>query len=81
MHFVDWFNCLSDEIILMIFRWLPKIALTRCALVCKRWHRLSADETLWTRLDCSMKVLEPGALGHILSRQVIILKLSQAEVP
>lgn len=78
--FPEWFNCLSDEIILMIFRWLSKKNLIRCALVCKRWHRLTSDETLWSRLDGSTKVLESGALGNILSRQVIILKLTQSEV-
>lgn len=76
----DWFNHLSDEIMLLIFRWLPKPSLTNCSLVCKRWYRLTSDESLWTKLDCTAKVLDKGTLGHILSKQVIILKLAQAEV-
>lgn len=64
----------------MVFKWLPKISLVNCALVCKRWHSLTTDETLWTRIDCSIGVLNPGAMGHILSRQVLVLRLAQAEV-
>lgn len=65
---------------LLIFRWLPKPSLTSCGLVCKRWYRLTSDESLWTKLDCTAKVLDKGTLGHILSKQVIVLKLAQAEV-
>lgn len=79
-YFSDWFACLSDEIILMVFKWLPKVSLIDCAVVCKRWHDLTTDETLWTRLDCSLNVLNPGSTGHILSRQVLVLRLSQTEV-
>lgn len=64
----------------MIFKWLPKVSLVNCALVCKRWYALTTDETLWTRLDVSLNVLSPGAIGHILSRQVLVLRMAQSEV-
>lgn len=49
-------------------------------LVCKRWHQIALDEALWTRLDCSYKVLGEGALGHIIPRGIQILRLAQTEI-
>ncbi|XP_055587796.1 S-phase kinase-associated protein 2 isoform X2 [Uranotaenia lowii] len=76
----DFFSRLSDEMILQIFRWLPKKALLRCSQVSKRLNRVSRDETLWTRLDLSCKALREGALGHVLNRGTVILRLAQAHV-
>ncbi|XP_072757626.1 S-phase kinase-associated protein 2 [Anoplolepis gracilipes] len=76
----DKFNKLSDEIILMILKWLPKKCLVRSMLVCKRWCQIARDEALWTRLDLGSKVLSEGTLGHILPRGVQILRLAQAEI-
>ncbi|XP_047356452.1 S-phase kinase-associated protein 2-like isoform X1 [Vespa velutina] len=76
----DEFNKLSDEMILMIFRWLPKRCLVRCMLVCKRWCQIARDEALWSRLDLGSKVLNEGTLEHILPRGVQILRLAQAEI-
>ncbi|XP_070154127.1 S-phase kinase-associated protein 2 isoform X1 [Polyergus mexicanus] len=76
----DKFNKLSDEIILMILKWLPKKCLVRSMFVCKRWCQIARDEALWTRLDLSSKVLSKGTLGHILPRGVQILRLAQAEI-
>jgi F-box and leucine-rich repeat protein 1 (S-phase kinase-associated protein 2) len=76
----DAFLKLSDEMVLMIFRWLPKNMLVRCALVCKRWQRIAYDEVLWTRMDLGSRTLNSGSLGHVLMRGTIILRLAQAEV-
>ncbi|KAL0130740.1 hypothetical protein PUN28_002395 [Cardiocondyla obscurior] len=76
----DKFNVLSDEIILMILKWLPKKCLVRSMLVCKRWCQIARDEALWTRLDLGSKVLGEGTLGYILPRGVQILRLAQAEI-
>ena len=38
---LDEWNQLSDEIILNVFKWLPKQVLARCTRVCKRWNRLA----------------------------------------
>lgn len=78
--FKDPFDALSDEIVLQVFHWLPKAHLPNVALVCKRFHQLCQDKSLWTRMDVSGRSLEPGALGQILSRQIIILRLAQSEV-
>lgn len=76
----DKFNKLSDEMILMILKWLPKKCLVRSMLVCKRWCQIARDEALWSRLDLGNKVLNEGTLGHILPRGVQILRLAQTEI-
>ncbi|XP_012270645.1 S-phase kinase-associated protein 2 isoform X2 [Orussus abietinus] len=76
----DKFNKLSDEMILMILKWLPKRCLVRSMLVCKRWCQIARDEALWARLDLGGKVLVEGTLGHILPRGIQILRLAQAEI-
>lgn len=80
LFLLDVFLKLSDEMVLMIFRWLPKNMLVRCSLVCKRWQRIAYDEVLWTRMDLGSRSLNPGSLGYVLIRGTIILRLAQAEV-
>lgn len=76
----DNFTRLSDEVILSIFKWLPKKALMRCSLVNHRFNRVSQDESLWTRLDLAMKTIQPYAFGRILLRGVVILRMAQCKV-
>lgn len=66
--------------ILSIFQWLPKKTLLRCCLVNHRFSRVSQDESLWVRLDLASKVLQPYALGRVLRRGVVILRLAQSKV-
>lgn len=77
---VDNFTRLSDEILLSIFKWLPKKTLNRCSLVNHRFHRVIQDESLWTRLDLAGKTIQTFALGRILMRGTIILRLAQSKV-
>ncbi|XP_058449621.1 S-phase kinase-associated protein 2 isoform X2 [Malaya genurostris] len=77
---IDYFNRLSDEMMLQIFRWLPKKTLMRCSQVSKRFNRVSQDETLWTRLDLSCRSLREGALGRVISRGTVILRLAQTQI-
>ncbi|CAH1772553.1 unnamed protein product [Owenia fusiformis] len=74
------FNILSDEMVLSIFKWIPKSMLAKNARVCKRWNRLAFDESLWRRLDLANKVLLPGVMGRLLNRGVMVLRLAKAEV-
>ena len=37
----DYWMSLSDEIILGIFKLLPKKSIVKCAQVCKHWQRLA----------------------------------------
>ncbi|XP_055534037.1 S-phase kinase-associated protein 2 [Wyeomyia smithii] len=76
----DYFTRLSDEMILQVFRWLPKKTLIRCSEVSKRFNRVAQDETLWTRLDLSCRSLREGAIGRVISRGTVILRLAQAHV-
>lgn len=76
----DNFERLSDEMMLSVFKWLPKKTLMRCNLVNHRFNRVAQDESLWTRLDLAMKTVQPYALGRILVRGVVILRMAQCKV-
>ncbi|XP_026724514.1 S-phase kinase-associated protein 2-like isoform X2 [Trichoplusia ni] len=76
----DAFSALSDEMLLSVFRWLHKRTLASAMLVCKRWHRVACDETLWQRLDLGNKNLSKDALGRILARQPVIVRLASSEI-
>jgi len=74
----DVFNTMSDEVVLHVFRWLPKCTLAKCALVCKRWRRLSLDDSLWKRLDLGLKTLPAGVVGQVLGRGCQFLRLARS---
>ncbi|XP_038048618.1 S-phase kinase-associated protein 2-like isoform X2 [Patiria miniata] len=76
----DPFSCLSDEIMLGIFQWLPMTTLARCARVCKRWSHLVFDDSLWRRIDLSSKSFASGILGQILQRGTTAAKLSRCAI-
>jgi len=76
----DVFNTMSDEVVLQFFRWLPKSTLARCGVVCKRWRRLSLDESLWKRLDLGLKTLPPGVVGQVIARGCNLLRLARATI-
>ncbi|CAG0888631.1 unnamed protein product [Cyprideis torosa] len=44
---------LSEEILLHIFKFLPLRELLRIAPVCRRWHRVAMDSSLWDAVDLS----------------------------
>lgn len=77
---INYFDRLSDEILLNIFKWLPKKTLLRMATVSRRFNRCSRDETLWTRLDLGLRTLRPGALEQIVRRGVLVMRLAQITV-
>ncbi|XP_072173268.1 S-phase kinase-associated protein 2-like [Diadema setosum] len=76
----DSFSCLSDEVILAIFRWLPIKTLTHCAKVSRRWRQLAYDEELWRRVDLSSRNFQPHILGMILRRGVTAAKVSRSTI-
>lgn len=76
----NYFDLLSDEVVLQIIHLVPKRYLFNVSLVCKRFKRLTEDETLWTKMDVSNRTLKNGALGQILSRQVVVLRLAKSEI-
>lgn len=56
----NWFESLSDEVILQIFKYLPKKALFRISLVCQRFRQIALDESIWIRMDLGNKSLRSG---------------------
>ncbi|XP_059611918.1 S-phase kinase-associated protein 2 [Phlebotomus argentipes] len=76
----DHFSTLSDEMILHVFKWLPKKTLMKCSLVNRRFLRLTQDETLWARMDLAGRSLRPEAVGRVITRGVIILRLAQTKI-
>lgn len=77
---INYFDRLSDEILLNIFKWLPKKTLLRIASVCRRFNCCARDETLWTRLDLGLRTLSPRSLEKVVRRGVPVLRLAQAIV-
>ena len=77
---LDGFSRLSDEIVLCIFKLLPKSTIAKCAQVSKRWKMLAYDEVLWKRLDLSGTCLKPTILGTVLLRGTQVLRLAKTEV-
>lgn len=77
---IDHFSRLSYEMVLSVFQWLPKKALLRCGLVSKRFNEAASDESLWGRLDLAGRNLNVGALGRILRRGVVVVRLAQTKV-
>lgn len=58
---------LPDELLLRILSCLSLKDLLRTSRVCKRWHQLSFDESLWQSVDLEAKVRLGNALGQVLS--------------
>ena len=80
----DFFNRLPEELVLSVFKWLPKCTLAKCArgtngkysqvynntlnppnLVCKRWLKVTQDESLWRRLDLGLVTVPAGVVGQV----------------
>ncbi|XP_010216024.1 PREDICTED: S-phase kinase-associated protein 2-like, partial [Tinamus guttatus] len=70
---VSW-DALPDELLLAIFAYLPLNDLLKVSLICKRWRRLSFDESLWQTLDLTGRNLLPGVIGHLLPAGVTVFR-------
>jgi len=80
MPVIDFFNRLPEELVLSVFKWLPKCTLAKCARVCKRWLKVTQDESLWRRLDLGLVTVPAGVVGQVLSRGCAVLRLARATV-
>ncbi|KAM8960884.1 S-phase kinase-associated protein 2 [Pelodytes ibericus] len=67
-------EALPDELFLSIFSYLNLTDLLRVSRVCKRWNRLSSDDSLWYSLDLCGKYLSDGVLGKLLSYGVVVFR-------
>eukprot|EP00088_Acartia_fossae_P001725 TRINITY_DN10687_c0_g1_i1.p1 TRINITY_DN10687_c0_g1~~TRINITY_DN10687_c0_g1_i1.p1 ORF type:complete len:490 (+),score=66.64 TRINITY_DN10687_c0_g1_i1:38-1507(+) len=77
----DAFCRMSDEVVLLVFKWLPKCTLARCAVVCRRWCRLIKDDSLWKRVDLGIRTVRPGVVGDVVSRGCVVLRLARSTIP
>ncbi|XP_031558342.1 S-phase kinase-associated protein 2-like [Actinia tenebrosa] len=77
---LDPFTILSDEMILGIFKFLPRHTLSVCAQVSKQWQIFAYDESLWRCVDMAKTKLQPGILGSVLLRGVRVLRLASSMV-
>ncbi|NWS55192.1 SKP2 protein, partial [Chunga burmeisteri] len=76
---VSW-DALPDELLLAIFTYLPLNDLVKVSLICKRWHRLSFDESLWQTLDLSGRSLPPGVIGQLLPAGVTVFRCPRSSI-
>ncbi|XP_030907534.1 S-phase kinase-associated protein 2 [Melopsittacus undulatus] len=76
---VSW-DTLPDELLLTIFAYLPLSDLLRVSIVCKRWHCLSFDESLWQTLDLADKILPPGVVGQLLPAGVTVFRCPRSSI-
>uniref|UniRef100_A0A8D2J3D1 S-phase kinase-associated protein 2 n=2 Tax=Varanus komodoensis TaxID=61221 RepID=A0A8D2J3D1_VARKO len=76
---ISW-DALPDELLLGIFSYLPLIDLLKVSQVCRRWHRLSVDESLWQTLDLAGKILLPGVIGQLLPLGIIAFRCPRSSI-
>ncbi|XP_062455263.1 S-phase kinase-associated protein 2 [Rhea pennata] len=70
---ISW-DALPDELLLAVFAYLPLNDLLKVSLICKRWRRLSFDESLWQTLDLTGRNLLPGVIGQLLPAGVTVFR-------
>uniref|UniRef100_A0A3B3DRI8 S-phase kinase-associated protein 2 n=1 Tax=Oryzias melastigma TaxID=30732 RepID=A0A3B3DRI8_ORYME len=76
---ISW-DHLPDELLLRIYFYLPLQDLLRVSLVCKRWHRLVFDESLWHSVDLQGLTNTGPALQQVLRTGVRRLRCPRAFV-
>lgn len=59
---------------------LNKRTLTKCAYVCKKWRRISYDESLWKSLNIPHRRLRIMTLDNLLKRNIRHLSISHSNV-
>ncbi|KAF7651736.1 hypothetical protein LDENG_00106020, partial [Lucifuga dentata] len=79
MSDVSW-DHLPDELLLRILFYLPLQDLLRMSIVCKRWHRLVFDESLWHSVDLEELTHMGPALQQVLKTGVRRLRCPRSFV-
>eukprot|EP00794_Sanderia_malayensis_P016605 gene16605-18291_t len=70
--------CLPEEVILYILSFLPTSDLCRCSLVCRQFHRIATDESLWKEIVLRKRNdLSDETLGKIGQKRPISLTIAQ----
>jgi len=68
--------CVNPMIFLPVFEYLKPMDLARCALVCRGWAAMSADSSLWRKLDVTGKRLTASCLAGVVKRQPEVLLMN-----
>lgn len=55
---LDYFDKLSDELVLHIFKFIPRKILLTYGIVCKRWYKLMYVKKLWYLLDSYLHIFK-----------------------
>ncbi|XP_017259661.1 S-phase kinase-associated protein 2 isoform X2 [Kryptolebias marmoratus] len=76
---VSW-DHLPEELLLRIYMCLPLQNLLRASGVCRRWHRLAFDDSLWTSVDLEGLTHMGPALQQVLKTRVRRLRCPRAFV-
>ncbi|XP_040915635.1 S-phase kinase-associated protein 2 [Toxotes jaculatrix] len=76
---ISW-DRLPDELLLKILFYLPLRDLLRMSIVCKRWHRLVFDESLWHSVDLEGLTHMGAALQQVLKTRVQRLRCPRSFV-
>lgn len=71
---------IAREVILPVFRYLPRSDLMNCMLICRKWNTWSMDPILWKYLDCTHKKITHLTLMGIVRRQPLHLNLSWTNI-
>ena len=86
------FGHLPDELVLKIFKYLPKKTVKSCALVCRRWQRIAYDTRLglWRSThitevavsrDLPMEIINTASLNGVRNLYVHLSKVSSPSQP
>ncbi|XP_028318955.1 S-phase kinase-associated protein 2 [Gouania willdenowi] len=70
---ISW-DALPDELILTVLVFLPLHDLLRVSVVCRRWHRLVSDQSLWISVDLEGLTHSGPALQSVLNTGVSRLR-------
>ncbi|KAM6392024.1 S-phase kinase-associated protein 2 [Rhynochetos jubatus] len=76
---VSW-DLLPDELLIAVFACLPLNDLLNVSMICKRWHRIAFDESLWQTLDLTGKNLLPGVVGQLLPVGVTVFRCPRSSI-
>ncbi|XP_030290557.1 S-phase kinase-associated protein 2 isoform X1 [Sparus aurata] len=76
---ISW-DHLPDELLLRVLFYLPLQDLLRMSTVCKRWHRLGLDESLWRSVDLEGLTHMDPALQQVLKTGVQRLRCPRSFV-
>jgi len=66
---------LELQVLLPVLRYLPTLDVVSCGLVCKAWHTISLDPSLWTSVDLTARSLTNHLLSTTVQKQPVKLIL------